>query len=727
MEDGLADTITWREMIVKNPKIQLPSSAKPDEHFVQILDPATGTATFLVEVIDAIHKHLAQKWKAEGKTKEQQKDAWQKYVPQHLLPRLYGYEIMMAPYAVAHMKISLKLQETGYSFTGKEGRIHVYLTNALEPHQEQFKLPDFEPLAKEALAVNEIKKNSRFTILLGNPPYSVKSQNKGKWITQQIRENYYPSDEIKERKITLTDDYVKFFRFVEYTLATTGIGILGYITNHAWIDNPTFRRMRQSLLETFSRISVLDLHGNARKKETAPDGSKDQNVFDIQQGVAITLGNISLAPVKSIQHAEFYGSRKTKETALENPENPKHSQPSPTNPFYFIIPHNESINEYEEGWKVTDIFPLSSSAIMTNRNALTIHESKEKLWEVVLDFASLSKVEAMQKYTLKDARDWKVELAQQDLMDSGPSKDYIQPILFRPFDTRWTYYTGRTLGFICWPRPEVMKHMIGGNNVALIACRQFAGRKFFTVNCANGITEVSSQPYAPLNLFPLWLYPGGGGEMMEEKRRANFSDGFLKALSDALGLEQADGLPRGISPEDIFGYIYAILHSPKYRRRYRDFLRIDFPRIPLPKSLDSFRRLSAIGNELVSYHLMTHPKLKLMDVQHFGNSKVVKVGWTKDNGGTVWLDGKGNRNNFQRGTSGFSPVPEEVWKHHIGGYQVCEKWLKDRIAKKEEPPRILSDEEILHYRRIICAISKTREIMEEIDKVIDSHGGFEGA
>ena len=323
LPDGLASTITWCEMIRQNPAIQLPADTKPEEHFVQILDPATGTATFLVEVIDTIYQHLTQKWKAEGKTDSERKDNWQSYVPNHLLPRLYGYEIMMAPYAVAHMKISLKLQETGYQFptnqTDESKRIRIYLTNALEPHQQQLRLPDFEPLAKEAQAVNQVKKSKRFTILLGNPPYSVSSANTGQWITKQVKDNYYPQDEIKERNTkVIGDDYVKFIRFAQHTLATTGIGILGCITNHAWIDNPTFRRMRQSILATFSNLRLLDLHGNTRKKETAPDGSKDQNVFDIMQGVAITIAS-KQPPAKPAQafHADLYGTRQTKYNALE--------------------------------------------------------------------------------------------------------------------------------------------------------------------------------------------------------------------------------------------------------------------------------------------------------------------------------------------------------------------------------------------------------------------------
>ena len=302
LEDGLASTITWREMIAKHPALKLPPLANldnenktidPDEPFFQILDPATGTATFLVEVIDTIHKHLTAKWTAEGKTKEEQKDAWQKYVPQHLLPRLCGYEIMMAPYAVAHMKISLKLQETGYSFptnpADESSRIRVYLTNALEPWQKQLALPEFAPLAQEAQAVNEVKQSKRFTILLGNPPYAVGSANTGPWIINQVKDNYYPNDEVKERKLTLSDDYVKFFWFSHRSIDETGAGILGMITNHGFVDNVTFRRMRKTLLESFSEISVLDLHGNARKKERAPNGCKDQSVFPIQQGVAVTI------------------------------------------------------------------------------------------------------------------------------------------------------------------------------------------------------------------------------------------------------------------------------------------------------------------------------------------------------------------------------------------------------------------------------------------------------
>lgn len=727
LSDGLASTITWREMIRQNPKIQLPSTTKPDEHFVQILDPATGTATFLVEVIDAIHKHLTQKWKAEGKTEEQQKDNWQKYVPKHLLPRLYGYEIMMAPYAVAHMKISLKLQETGYQFptdqADESNRTRIYLTNALEPHQKQLRLPDFEPLAQEAQAVNEVKKSKRFTILIGNPPYAVKSQNKGEWITKQVRDNYYPNDEIKERKLTLSDDYVKFFRFYQYSIDKTSIGILGCVTNHGFLDNPTFRRMRKSLMESFSKIILLDLHGNTRKEEKAPDGGKDQNVFDIMQGVAITIASKSPAVQAQVFHSELYGIRKTKETELSKPKNPTHSKPKPAKPFQLFIPQNETLaEEYQKGWKIDEIFPINSSGVMTRKDKITIQKTKEKLWELILDFARLPENEVRLKYDLgEDSQNWKVKWASKDIKESGPSKDKIKRILYRPFDTRWTYYTAKSSGFLSRPLYEVMRHMISGGNIGLTMVRQFVIGEFNHALATSEIVEscVNSGKRGCCYLFPLYLYPGKSlsSSIIDSQRRPNFSLRFLAALSNALDLPQQNdsNLPADVLPEDIFGYIYAVLHSPEYRKRYAPFLRIDFPRIPLPKSLKLFRQLATIGQELVSYHLLSHPNLQSPAVQFSGHPQVVKVGWTKHNGGTVWLDGKGNRANFKKGTSGFAPVPSEVWKFHIGGYQVCEKWLKDRAVKKGEPPRILSDEEILHYRRIIAVIAATIHLMREID------------
>ena len=641
------------------------------------------------------------------------------------------------------MKISLKLQETGYQFPTNQAdelsRVRIYLTNALEPHQKQLNLPDFEPLAKEAQAVNEVKKSKRFTILISNPPYAVISSNTGPWITKQVKDNYYPQDQIKERNTkVIGDDYVKFIRFYQYTIDTTGAGILGCITNHAWIDNPTFRRMRQSMLATFSNLRLLDLHGNTRKKETAPDGSKDQNVFDIMQGVAITIGNIPPAPSAPVQHAHLYGLRQTKYNALENTANPKHTELAPSKPFHMFIPQDTELKEeYERGWKITDIMPANSSGIVTARDALTIHETREKLWEVVQDFVSLHPEDAREKYDLrKDVRDWQVKLAQQDVSASGNSKDKIQRILYRPFDIRHTYYTGNCRGIHCMPRPEIMRHMISGKNVGLITVRQVAEDEFNHALAVDSIVEsrITFSSKGAGYLFPLWLYPGKSlsSSILDSQRRPNFSLRFLAALANAPGLPQSDEsdnpLPRGVLPEDIFGYIYAVLHSPEYRKRYRDFLRIDFPRIPLPKSLKLFRQLATIGQELVSYHLLNHPALQNPAVQHFGkNRQVVKVGWTKENGGTVWLDGKGNRANFQRGTSGFSPVPEEVWKHHIGGYQVCEKWLKDRIVKKGEPPRFLSDEEILHYRRIVASIASTIHLMNEVDKVIHSHSNFPNA
>ena len=302
LKDGLADTATWGEMAERHEGLRIPDAISPDQGFVQILDPATGTGTFLVEAIDLIHKTLVAKWKAQEHGETKIAALWNEYVPEHLLPRLHGYELLMASYAIAHLKISLKLYETGYLF-GSHERARLYLTNALESAQDfsqgalDFAIP---ALADEAQAVNEIKRDARFTVIIGNPPYSGHSANKGAWIRELLRgsagtqraENYFEVDggPLNERNPQwLNDDYVKFIRLASWQIERTGRGVLGFITNHSYLDNPTFRGMRESLAATFPRAHLLDLHGNTKKKDRAPDGGKDENVFDIQQGVAIGL------------------------------------------------------------------------------------------------------------------------------------------------------------------------------------------------------------------------------------------------------------------------------------------------------------------------------------------------------------------------------------------------------------------------------------------------------
>lgn len=749
LEDGLADITTWAEFVAReqrrNPQstLRIPEGVAPDSPFVQILDPATGTATFLVEVIEVIYRTLTDKWKRQGLNEATRRTAWNEYVPQHLLPRLHGYELMMAPYAIAHMKLPLKLKETGFTAWDKLGdddRARIYLTNALElasDEKKQMELGEWFPaLAHEASAVSDIKRHKRFTVVIGNPPYSGVSSNMTEY-AQRIVDAYKIVDgnALNERKVWLQDDYVKFIRNAQTTIESAGIGILGYITNHGYLDNPTFRGMRQSLMGTFPRLSVLDLHGNANKKERSPDGSEDKNVFDIRQGVAICLatrGDMDTA----IEHSELWGSRETKYAwlAKQSVRDTKFATLTPDSPFYFFEPQNTDCRtEYDAGWKITDIFPTNGVGVVMARDSMTVDFDADALWQRVKDFASLPSEKARIKYELgDDARDWRVATAQADVKASGPSKKKVCSILYRPFDSRFTYYTGNSRGFYASPCRKVMSNMVGGNNRGIAVSRSVEIGQFEHVFCTNGIIGHHSVSLKEVNyLCPLWLEPTDAAlkSLLKEdnERHPNVAPPFLRALATSLSLKQVGehSLPADATPEDIFHYAYAVFHSPEYRTRYAEFLKIDFPRLPLPGSLELFRALAQLGSELVALHLVEFALEEETDAPaewpryprlvHFtGTDRSIGKFPAADK---AWKEGRVAINT----SSGFDGVPAEVWQFHIGGYQVCHKWLKDRKG------RSLSDEDILHYCKIVTALAETIRLMRQIDEVINQHGGWPGA
>ena len=394
LADGLADTTTWDQMARRHANLEIPQGISPEQDFVQVLDPATGTGTFLVEVIDTIHRTLVEKWRKQGRLVSDREALWNEYVPKHLLPRLHGYELLMAPYAIAHLKISLKLYETGYRF-GSEERAQVYLTNALEPAHDSSGLMEFAipALAHEAQAVNQVKDRQRFTVVIGNPPYSGHSANKSEWIRDLLGgsagdgpvENYFEVDggPLNERNPKwLNDDYVKFIRLAHWQIGRTGRGVVGFITNHSYLDNPTFRGMRESLTTTFPLTFLLDLHGNARKKERAPDGGKDENVFDIQQGVAIGLFvKPTQTDLRPCNHTDLWGSRERTDTNVgkyswlvgNDAASTEWQALYPKLPLRLFVPRDEALHkEYEAGWSLTDIFPVNSVGIVTARDKLAI-------------------------------------------------------------------------------------------------------------------------------------------------------------------------------------------------------------------------------------------------------------------------------------------------------------------------------------------------------------------
>jgi predicted helicase len=712
---------------------------------VLILDPACGTGTFLYAVIDHIRDQVMSRRDA---------GMWSGYVKNHLLPRIFGFELLMAPYAVAHFKLGMQLaaqdlpelerQRWAYDFSGDE-RLGIYLTNTLEA-VEKVSAREFHfierKIVEEANAAAEIKKDLPIMVILGNPPYSGHSANRS-WQMREgkrvltfsgklVQDYYYVDGEpLRERNPKwLQDDYVKFIRWAQWRIERTGAGILGFITNHAYLDNPTFRGMRQQLMKAFDEIYVLNLHGNAKKKETCPDGSKDENVFDIQQGVAISIfvtGPGKKGPAK-VHYADLWGLRETNNEKggkygwLLNHDiiNTKWKKLSPKTPFYLFVPRDTGLlSEFEKGRKISDIFETHSVGIATARDNLTIAWDAEEMWDRVREFARLGEEPARREYLLgNDVRDWKVALAQEDVRSSGPDKAKVQRILYRPFDERYTYYTGHTRGFICMPRPQVTRHMLQAENLAITVGRagQVIGPgQWDIVFCTRHMTELNLFRRGGNNLIPLYLYPHPekNGELFDNGayRHINLDPDFIADMEKRLKMkfipDAAGDLKKTFGPEDIFNYIYAVFHSPTYRKRYAEFLKIDFPRVPLTSDVKLFRKLVDLGSELVSLHLLESPNLESPTTTYpEPGSDTVEKGYPK------YLEKE--KSVYINSSQHFKGVPKQVWEFYIGGYQVCQKWLKDRRGRN------LTYEERLHYQKVIAALSETIRIMSEIDQAIPS-------
>lgn len=716
---GLADS---KKIKVPNPK----GEGTIETHQVLILDPAVGTGTFIHNVIDFIYDKF-----------KNQRGMWSSYVSQHLLPRLFGFELLMAPYTVAHIKLVLQLQELGYDFSSEE-RLRIYLTNTL---QEAFQIPPADGfmnrIRNEAEAAKDVKQDVPVMVILGNPPYSYESINTDPWIVGLVRD-YYQVDgkPLGERNPKgLLDDYVKFIRFAQHRVSETGYGIVALITNHGYLDNPTFRGMRQNLMQTFDEIYVLDLHGNSKKKEVCPDGSQDKNVFDIQQGVAISIFikyEHSQQKLATVYHADLWGMREVYENkelvggkyhwlAENDISSTDWKILNPEFEFYLFQPQNINLkSEYENFTKITDILLVNSLGVATARDNLTIQFNQNEIWETINKFIDLLPEDARSYFDLgKDAKDWSINLAQKDIKNSGLSKSQVFPIMYRPFDQRFTYYTGNSSGFHCRPRSEVMNHIIKGENLALATLRRPRNEIVDNFFVSDKITDkciISSLDNA--SIFPLYLYPTNTPTLFDStptnapgERKPNLSPEFITGFSQKLDLEFiSDGKgdkTKTFGPEDIFNYIYAIFHAPIYRQRYAEFLKIDFPRVPLTANAALFWELVIKGDKLVKYHLMKETGTEISTYPIPGSDMVEQVKY-HENHQQIWINAE----------QYFDQVPQQIWNFYIGGYQVCQKWLKDRKGRQ------LNFDDISHYQNIISIISETIKIMENIDQIIDKYGGF---
>lgn len=614
---------------------------KQEMHRVQILDPATGTGTFLAEVVNQIFD------KFNG-----MQGMWQGYVNDHLLPRLHGFELLMASYAVAHLKLDMLLKQTGFNHAENSRRLKIYLTNSLEEVHPDTGTLWAQWLSDEASAANRIKRDCPVMVMIGNPPYSGESQNKGEWIMRLI-EDYKKEPggkmRLNERNSKwINDDYVKFIRLAQNYVERNKCGIIGFINPHGFLDNPTFRGMRWNLLSTFDKIYTINLHGNYKKKEVCPDGSPDENVFDIQQGVSINLfiktGEKKASELGKVYYYDLYGKREEKYDFLTNTpfSEVKYQELQPVAPMYFFVPKNFGLmDEYEKGVSISSLFSLGSMGITTGHD-------KEMV--------------SLQSF----------------------KSDYNFQYSYRPFDIRWINYDVKQ---ITRARANVMNNLKKPNIALCLIKVNSSSDGLFKVLMSAGLTDktiLSSKDNA--NVFPLYLYTK---EFGEEKKNPNLKKEEWQKFNDAVGKET--------TPEEILAYIYAVLHSLSYRERYKEFLKVDFPRVPLPKTAKEFNRLTAIGQQLIDLHLMNNAQ-SWKCTTTFPEVGSQQVDFQKWKDGQVWINDK----------QYFGNVPESVWEFYIGGYQPAQKWLKDRKG------HILSFDEIKHYFHIIHALEETMKLMKEI-------------
>ncbi len=712
LEKGLADTsMTTVEVDAQMADGRYKDGKRRIEkevHRVQILDPATGTGTFLAEIVRKIHSNF-----------EGQEGIWDSYVNEHLLPRIHGFELLMAPYAMCHLKLDLLLTEFGYrQKKNTNERLGVYLTNSLEEAHPDTNTLFSSWLSNEANAANKVKKETPVVVILGNPPYSGESKNKGDFI-MGLMEAYKKEpggiEKLRERNPKwINDDYVKFMRFSEYMIEQSGEGVLGFVTNHGYLDNPTFRGMRWHLLTTFDKIYIVDLHGNSQRNETAPDGGKDENVFDIKQGVSIILAiknGRKTSELAEILHADFYGKRNEKYNDLMNNDIRSINWVTLNNqaPNYpFVRCDFQAMEKYEEGFYLNILFPINSVGIVTSRDAFVIDFDKEQLQVRIEEFLTLDPIIAKNKYNLRENKSWKIAQAQQHSYDS----ENIKQISYRPFDNRHIYYSP---DFIERDRGSVMRNMLTGNNLALASARSNKSGRPDHFFVSSLITEAKfAERTTQSAIFPLYTYDDKSnqtsfGTNENQYRNPNLDQDIVSKIERSTGLRFSfdattinDTEGDVFSPLDVFDYVYAILYSPSYRKKYVKFLSTNFPCIPYPDTAERFVELIKLGGELRNYHLLNHkasdkPKTEFP----FSGSNTIEKSYPKFDAGKVYI----NKTQY------FDKVPENTWDFHIGGYKPAQRWLKNRCGCR------LTFDDILHWQKIIVALTNTERIMREIDDV----------
>lgn len=703
--DGLASSETKRiKETVWNRKKNGETEIKADVPKIQILDPSTGTGTFLRQIILQIYENFKNNHSGD----EYFSDEWSTYVRKNLLPRLNGFELMMAPYAVAHMKLAMVLKETGYDFRENK-RLKLYLTNTLEEAgwtgQSTF---DSDQLGRESAEANGVKINNGINIIIGNPPYKAESSNKGDWILNLLddyKKEPNSSDKLNERNPKwINDDYIKFIRVGQDYIERATNGILAFICPHGFIDNPTFRGMRWNLLKSFNKMYILDLHGNTKKSEKCPDGSKDQNVFAIEQGVCIFIAikkdKTSGNKLGEVYHSDLYGLRdkKFQELNKNGLSDVKFEKVNLVSPQYFFVPKDLTTgSEYlgTEFFGIDELMNKNSVGFVSSRDDFCIQNTYDEMSNVISDFSKLDIEVARNKYNLrKDVRDWQVKWAQDDIRkDKEGNLDYkyIREISYRPFDDRYTYYTDKSKGFLCYPRYDVLQNMLSCNNLSLCLNKVIkSGDTFqhcFVSDKPIDSCFVSNKTSEITYAFPLFVSSDG-------VKKSNLNKEIVSKFSKNINKLYNENPDESIlNPYNVFYYIYGCLYSKEYRDKYIVFLKIGFPRIRYPINEKEFMDISEIGEKLVNLHLMKESFV----CSDLSSDKVIKIDKIDYKSGRVYVN-----------KQDYFEVNIDDWNFKIGSYQVLENWLKGKKGHE------LSTKDIMKYKQIISIISETRKLMDEL-------------
>lgn len=707
-----------------------------DNENIKLLDFATGTGTFLLE---AFRKALEVRKTSDGgiSTKED------KY--QNLLKQFYGFEYLIAPYAIAHLNISQAFKEEFKKPLKENDALKIILTNTLIQPSEIIAYRGLNPIFEKELSnAQKIKKNENILIITGNPPYSGASENKGlfewevkatygiepEFQTIEIEKNIKLTDKIqtllkniqKQKESSsknalksgskdalkalkslhskyklqkeknpkwLLDDYVKFMRFAQNKIESLGHGLFGFISNNAFLDNPTFRGLRRSLLECYDELYILNLHGSTRKKEETPQGAKDENVFNIMQGVSINLFvKKAQATKQKIYYYDVYGERAEKYAFLA--QNDLNSiewlELAPKRAFYLLLPQETPLlEEYEQGFSVQEVFQVGSTGICSQRDHVVFHKDKESLLKLLKDFSTLEPSELRRIYNIKkDGRDWRLEYAIKDVKANANNlEEYIVSCQYRPFDFYYTYYTGKSKSFIAYPRGEVFKHILPPTNpktpnqtrknVALITSRRFCQSQ------KSGVGFVSNK----ISDLRTWTCPGmeGGDYVNPLYHNPNYTENFTPEFRSFIDKHYK----HHFEPLEVLGYIYALLYSPNYRKRYEDFLKADYPKILFTNNKDLFRALSLLGIELIGLHVLnkeslnySFEKLKDATIGESCYSPSNKLTEAPDRNPIIKKPShkKPEQRLYINHSAYFRGVSEEIYHYMIGGYGVLEKYLK---------------------------------------------------